>query len=147
MFNTQRTEKDYMGHWVHSLAVISNNEIMLLRPGPENTYFTHPYICYPKMPSNTLVTAIKTQIIGITFHSPFPVFCFLGTSGQLYLGITAHASQEGRNTSGSYQLNRRRKSPLKFDGEFMPENVNVTTDLESTANHLPTWTLFYRTLF
>lgn len=55
MFNAQRTEKNYMGHCVYSLAVISNNEIMLLRPGPENTHFTHPYTCYPQVPPSTLI--------------------------------------------------------------------------------------------
>lgn len=32
MFSIQRIEKDYMGHWVHSLTIIYNKEIMLLRP-------------------------------------------------------------------------------------------------------------------
>lgn len=67
------------------------------------------------MPPNTLIL-IKDPGHRWKVPQAFLNVLILGTSGQIYLGSMAHASEENRNIGGSYQINLRRKRPLKCDG-------------------------------
>lgn len=67
------------------------------------------------MPPNTLIL-IKDPGHRCKIPQTFLSVLILGTSGQIYLGSMAHASEESRSTGGLYQINLRRKRPLKCDG-------------------------------